>query len=102
MAPGFRPGQLALTLSGAGGAPAALLGRDALVELPDGRVLLRRPLPSRDPDRWDLAAYNAPLLPMVAVQEARSIVGVLWPEAWREAGAAGATKSISLPVDEKF
>ena len=102
MAPVFRPGQLALTLSGGGGAPAALLGRDALVELPDGRALLRRLLPSSDPDRWDLAAYNAPLLPMVAVQEARSIVGILWPEAWRETDAAGAAKSVSLMVDEKF
>ena len=41
MAPVFRPGQLALTLSELAGA-GALLGRDALVELPDGRALLRR------------------------------------------------------------
>ena len=59
-------------------------GRDALVELVDGRVLLRRLLPSARPARFDLAAYNAPLLPMVGVREARSIVGVLWPEAWRD------------------
>jgi transcriptional regulator with XRE-family HTH domain len=85
MAPVFRPDQLALTLSGAGEAPASLLGRDALVELADGRALLRRLLPSSDLERYDLAAYNAPLLPMVAVQAARSIVGVLWPDAWREA-----------------
>ena len=65
MAPVFRPRQIALALAGAGGAPAALLGRDALVELADGRALLRRLLPSSDPDRFDLAAYNAPLLPMV-------------------------------------
>lgn len=102
MAPVFRPGQLALALSGAGEAPAPLLGRDALVELLDGRVLLRRLLPSSDPDRFDLAAYNAPLLPMVVVQEARSIVGILWPEAWREPGALGSDKRVSLKVDEKF
>ena len=65
--------------------PGRLLGRDALVELADGRCLLRRLMPSAAPDRFDLAAYNAPLLPMVAVSTARSIVGVLWPDAWREA-----------------
>ena len=102
MAPVLRPGQLALTLSGPPDAPATILGRDALVELPDGRALLRRILPSSDPDRWDLAAYNAPPLPMVAMQEARSIVGILWPEAWRASDVTGASKRISLTVDEKF
>lgn len=102
MAPVFRPGQLVLTLSGTAETPAPQLGRDALVELQDGRTLLRRLLPSSDPDRYDLAAYNAPLLPMVAVQEARSIVGVLWPEAWRESEAQRANMGISLMVDEKF
>ena len=102
MAPVFRPGQLALSLAGAGEEPAALLGRDVLAELADGRVLLRRLMPSSEPDRFDLAAYNAPPLPLVAVQEARSIVGVLWPEAWRETDAVRAAKSISLTVDEKF
>lgn len=102
MAPVLRPGQLALTLSGPPDAPATILGRDALVELTDGRAFLRRILPSSDPDRWDLAAYNAPPLPMVAIQEARSIVGTLWPEAWRAVDVTGASKRISLTVDEKF
>jgi transcriptional regulator with XRE-family HTH domain len=102
MAPVFRPGQLALAITGQGDTPAALLGRDALIELLDGRVLLRRLLPSSDPDRYDLAAYNAPLLPMVAVREATSIVGVLWPEAWRAPRSSGKEHSISLIVDEKF
>ena len=102
MAPVFRPGQLALTLTGTGEAPASLLGRDALIELQDGRVLLRRLLPSGDPDRYDLAAYNAPALPMVAVRDARSIVGTLWPQAWREPETHPAGKSFSLMVDEKF
>jgi transcriptional regulator with XRE-family HTH domain len=102
MAPVLRPGQIALALAGASEPPASLLGRDALVELQDGRVLLRRLLPSSDPDRFDLAAYNAPPLLMVAVQEARSIVGILWPEAWREQGTPGSDKGVSLSVDEKF
>lgn len=87
MAPVFRPGQVALVLAGAGAEPAALLGHDALVELADGRVLLRRLLPSSDAARYDLAAYNAPTLPMVAVREARSIAGLLWPAAWRDVRA---------------
>jgi len=102
MAPVFRPGQLVLALSGQGEAASTLIGRDALTELADGRILLRRLLPSSDPDRYDLAAYNAPLLPMVAVREVRSIVGVLWPEAWRAPRSAGKENSVSLMVDEKF
>jgi transcriptional regulator with XRE-family HTH domain len=96
MAPVFRPGQLALTLAGDGEPPASLLGRDALIELLDGRILLRRLLPSGDPERYDLAAYNAPSLPMVAVREARSIVGTLWPQAWREPGTHKASKGCLL------
>ncbi len=102
MAPVFRPGQLALALTGPGDPATALVGRDALVELPDGRVLLRRLLPSIDPERVDLAAYNAPVLPMVAAREARSIVGALWPEAWRDPRQARKANSVSLMVDEKF
>ena len=102
MAPVIRPGQLVLALAAASETPAALLGHDALVEIADGRVLLRRILPSADPDRFDLAAYNAPNLPMVAVLRARSIVGVLWPEALRATRASGTGEGISLMVDEKF
>jgi transcriptional regulator with XRE-family HTH domain len=102
MAPVFRPGQIALTLAGAAIAPTALLARDALVELADGRVMLRRLLPSTDPDRFDLAAYNAPLLPLVAVREVKLIVGSLWPEAWQGTDASDRLKGISLMVDEKF
>jgi hypothetical protein len=55
-----------------------------------------------DPERVDLAAYNAPVLPMVAAREARSIVGALWPEAWRDPRQARKANSVSLMVDEKF
>jgi transcriptional regulator with XRE-family HTH domain len=102
MAPVFRPGQIALVLAGAGSGPATQLGRDALVELLDGRVLLRRLLPSSDPSRYDLAAYNAPILPMVGVRDARSIAGVLWPAAWREGPSSELSKGLYLKVDEKF
>jgi putative transcriptional regulator len=81
MAPVFRPGQVALVGALEGPAAAGLLGRDVLAELADGRVLLRRLLPSADPGRHDLAAYNAPTLVGAAVQGARPVLGALWPEA---------------------
>ena len=102
MAPVFRPQQVVLALAGGDSDPAPQIGRDALVELADGRVLLRRLLPGSDPQRYDLAAYNAPTLPMVAVRKARSIVGVLWPTAWRPAAVKDIAKRLSLEVDEKF
>ena len=102
MAPVFRPRQIALVLASATEAPSRQIGRDALVELADGRCLLRRLMPSAAPDRFDLAAYNAPLLPMVAVNTARSIVGILWPDAWREAGSPNPGKRGAITVDEKF
>jgi transcriptional regulator with XRE-family HTH domain len=86
MAPVFRPGQIVLTLAAAVQAPARQLGRDVLAELEDGRVLLRRLMPSADAARFDLAAYNAPHLPMVALRSARPVIGALWPEAWSELG----------------
>ena len=102
MAPVFRPRQIVLALATAEPDPAGLLGRDAIIELADGRTLLRRLLPSGDPGRYDLAAYNAPLLPMVAVRAAMSIVGALWPEAWRTGAAQTGGDGSSLMVDEKF
>lgn len=84
MAPVFRPGQIVLALAAAEGEPEAIVGRDALIELGDGRTFLRRLFPSATSGRYDLAAYNAPLLPMVGVRVARSIVGVLWPDALRD------------------
>jgi transcriptional regulator with XRE-family HTH domain len=102
MAPVFRPRQIVLVLATAAEAPGQLLGRDALVELADGRCLLRRLMPSAMPDRYDLAAYNAPLLPMVAVSVARSIAGVLWPAAWRDPAGDDPAKRRAIVVDEKF
>jgi transcriptional regulator with XRE-family HTH domain len=84
MAPVFRPRQIVLALATAEEEPDAIVGRDALVEIADGRTLLRRLFPSATPSHYDLAAYNAPALPMVGVRAARSIAGVLWPDALRE------------------
>jgi len=80
MAPVFRPGQIVLVGAGEG-AVADQIGRDALAELADGRVLLRRLAPSADPGRHDLAAYNAPTLVGAVVRAARPVLGALWPEA---------------------
>lgn len=80
MAPRFCAGQLALVRADA--LPASeCLGRDAVVELADGRRLLRRLLPGADPARFDLALASGSTLRAVAVAWARPVVGVLWPEA---------------------
>lgn len=85
MAPVFRPGQIALV--GTLEVPASeQVGRDVLVELADGRTLLRRLAPSAAPDRFDLAAYNAPTLIGASVLTVRPVLGVLWPGACAEAG----------------
>ena len=87
MAPVFRPGQIALvgTLEVAA---SEQVGRDALVELADGRTLLRRLAPSAGLDRFDLAAYNAPTLIGAAVLAARPVLGTLWPGACADATEA--------------
>ena len=84
MAPVLRPGQLLLALGAAAAEPGDLLGRDTLIELTDGRLLVRRLMPAVERGRFDLVAYNAPALPSVAVRHARLVVGALWPEAWSE------------------
>jgi transcriptional regulator with XRE-family HTH domain len=80
MAPLLRPGQIAL-VAAASGAPAALLGREALAELGDGRTLLRRLFPGATAGRFDLAAQAAPTLRDMPVVAARALLGVLWPAA---------------------
>lgn len=84
MAPVFRAGQLLLALA-AVAAPSSLLGRDALAELADGRLILRRIMPGTERGRFDLAAYNAPPLLSVALSSARLVAGALSPEAWGDA-----------------
>jgi putative transcriptional regulator len=80
MAPAYRQGQIVL-VAAFDMAPAQQIGRDSLVELADGRSLLRRLLPAASADLFDLGAYNAPTLAAVAVQAARPVLGALWPEA---------------------
>jgi transcriptional regulator with XRE-family HTH domain len=81
MAPVLRKGQLALLATGLTTDPSAWLGRDALVDLTDGRRLLRRLLPAAEPGRFDLAAHSGPTLHNLSVASARPVLGVLWPEA---------------------
>ncbi len=102
MAPVFRPGQIVLVPAVVLDGIDHLLGRDSLVDLADGRSLLRRLMPGVEPTRFDLVAYNAPLLPSVAVRSARSIAGVLWPEAWHDLPSVESPKRSALLVDEKF
>lgn len=95
MAPVFRPGQIVL-VGASDPEPSGQLGRDALVELADGRVLLRRLAPNAEANRYDLAAYNAPTLAGAAVVAARAVLGALWPEAWARPVERPPAKGISL------
>jgi transcriptional regulator with XRE-family HTH domain len=80
MAPTLRAGQLAI-LGAAAVPPAQCLGREALVELADGRRLIRRVLPAATAERFDLGCPAGPTLRGVAVLRARLLLGALWPEA---------------------
>ncbi len=77
MAPVYRPGWVALVIAQETGRPEQLLGRDVLAELADGRLLLRRLLPGAHEERFDLAAYNGPVLAGVNVARARLAIGCL-------------------------
>lgn len=82
MAPRLCAGQLALVRSPP--LPASeCLGRDALVELADGRRLLRQLLPAAEPACFDLALASGAILRSVTVARAQPVVGVLWREATR-------------------
>ncbi len=82
MIPVYPPGSILLAARGEAADAAELLGRDALVELEDGRVLLRRLLPAARPDRFDLGAYNAPVLREARVARAWAVLGQLRQEAF--------------------
>jgi transcriptional regulator with XRE-family HTH domain len=82
MAPVYRPGDY-LVAEVLELAPQMLeFGREALVQLADGRVLLRRLFPGAQPGRFDLAAWNAPTLAGVEVRLIRRVVGSLRREAF--------------------
>jgi len=81
MAPVYRRSQLVLVARLPIEEVETLVGRDVLAQLRDGRIMLRRLFPGVDSSRFDLAAYNAPLLPAVAVERAQPVVGALWPAA---------------------
>lgn len=81
MAPVYRPSQLVLVGRVAVEEVETMIGRDVLAQLSDGRLMLRRLFPGVDSSRFDLAAYNAPLLPGVAVEAVQPVVGALWPAA---------------------
>ncbi len=75
MAPPYRPGWMALVLAQETGRPEQFLGRDVLAELADGRLFLRRLLPAAREHRFDLAAYNGPVLAAARVARARLVIG---------------------------
>jgi transcriptional regulator with XRE-family HTH domain len=82
MAPVYLPGSILVALATASEQPEALCGEPAVVELADGRVLLRRLMPSADPALFDLAATHGPTLRGIVVLRARRVIGVLHPDAF--------------------
>ena len=79
MVPLYRRDQLLLVRTRES-VPAAVLGREVVARLADGRLLVRRLMPSARADRFDLAALNAPVLREAEVISARLVAGVLWPD----------------------
>ena len=82
MAPLFPYGHLLVVSTIADARPQNFLGRYALLTLQDGRTFLRRLLPSRDRDHFDLAALDGTIMTGAAVASLRSVLGVLSPEAF--------------------
>lgn len=83
MAPVYRTGEFVVTETLELAPQSVEFGREALLRLDDGRVLLRRPFPGARPGRFDLAAWNAPTLVDVEVRAVRPVLGCLRREAFR-------------------
>ncbi|GBD42647.1 hypothetical protein HRbin40_00102 [bacterium HR40] len=82
MAPVHRPGGFAVVEAAPQAVHEELFGREALAELADGRVVLRRLFPSASTGRYDLVAWNAPPLQAVEVRSVRPVVGFLHRQAF--------------------
>lgn len=87
MLPAYRPSQVVLVSAAPESRLEELLGLDVLVDLVDGRRLLRRLLPAARPEVFDLAAWNAPTLSGASVAAARRVVGAVSAEAFAASGA---------------
>ncbi|MEZ5826748.1 MAG: helix-turn-helix transcriptional regulator [Geminicoccaceae bacterium] len=85
MAPMFPQGHMIVASIVPDERPEDHLGRYALLSLQDGRTLLRRLLPSRDRDHFDLAALDGTIITGAAVASLRPVLGVLSPEAFTRA-----------------
>jgi len=76
MFPRYRAGDLiAFRLNGA--APADLIGRDAIVQTEDGRLLLKVIQPGSEPGRYVLLSVNPAIPPMVNV-ELHTVAAIDW------------------------
>ncbi len=80
LAPGWPAGWYVLVAQAALPADQLEVGRWAVVELADGRLLLRRLLPAADSARFDLAAPDGVLLAGAAVVRGRAVLGLVAPE----------------------
>ena len=77
MAPAFEAGDYALVRRGDIGDISSLFGSVALVELEDGRQLLRMLLPASHNDCADLVSFNAPKWSNIRLKRVQSVVGTL-------------------------
>lgn len=76
MFPRYRAGDL-IAFRRNGAAPAELLGRDAIVEIADGTLLLKILQPGSEPDRYVLLSCNPAIPPLVNV-ELRAVAAIDW------------------------
>jgi phage repressor protein C with HTH and peptisase S24 domain len=68
-----------------GKTPGDLVGREAIVKVSDGPVLLKRIRRGYEPGRWNLESYNADLRENVAIEWVAELVSIIPEGAWRRA-----------------
>ena len=103
MAPVFRPRQIVLVLAAADGelrGPARARRAGGACRRAHAAAASAAERGSRTGST--LPPTTRPFYRWSECGEARSIVGVLWPEAFRDGDAGASRESISLKVDEKF
>ena len=93
MSPAFPPGHLLVAASMSEERLERFIGRPVLAQLEDGRLMLRVLLPSRDRERYDLAASASPTLTSVRVRSVRPVLGTLAPDAFSSPAAVEEKRS---------
>ncbi|MCB1971601.1 MAG: helix-turn-helix transcriptional regulator [Geminicoccaceae bacterium] len=86
MAPAFPRGSMAVVSTLSDDQTELHLGRIVLATLQDGRTFLRKLLPSRDREHFDLAALDGSTIAAATIISVRPVLGVLAMEAFSGPG----------------